>query len=172
VPIVQKKLLELAGWMARPSITATQMLDSMVTSSRPTRAEVADVRMRSSMAPTVMLSQETAIGSTRGAVTMMAAVAEQAESIAPYEDWNASRVRRSNKDPAYTLAHSLCVAARELLLDALIVPRCRAARPAWSPRTVLRFRSTALARPQTVRRCGLMWGVQAPRCPATRQPRR
>ena len=43
VPIVQKKLLALAGWMARPSITATQMLDSMVTSSRPTRAEVADV---------------------------------------------------------------------------------------------------------------------------------
>ena len=30
VPIVQKQLLELAGWMARPSITATQMLDSMV----------------------------------------------------------------------------------------------------------------------------------------------
>ncbi|HEV2998569.1 MAG TPA: pyruvate kinase, partial [Solirubrobacteraceae bacterium] len=37
VPAVQKRLLELAGWLARPSITATQMLDSMVTSSRPTR---------------------------------------------------------------------------------------------------------------------------------------
>src|SRR3954464_7205208 len=35
VPIVQKKLLALAGALARPSITATQMLDSMVTSSRP-----------------------------------------------------------------------------------------------------------------------------------------
>ena len=43
VPIVQKRLLALAGELARPSITATQMLDSMVTSSRPTRAEVADV---------------------------------------------------------------------------------------------------------------------------------
>jgi pyruvate kinase len=43
VPMIQKRLLALAGAMARPSITATQMLDSMVTSSRPTRAEVADV---------------------------------------------------------------------------------------------------------------------------------
>ncbi|MDX6676728.1 MAG: pyruvate kinase, partial [Solirubrobacteraceae bacterium] len=42
VPIVQKNLLSLAGTLARPSITATQMLDSMVASSRPTRAEVAD----------------------------------------------------------------------------------------------------------------------------------
>ncbi|MCL2768855.1 MAG: pyruvate kinase, partial [Solirubrobacterales bacterium] len=43
VPIVQKELLRLAGRLARPAVTATQMLDSMVTSSRPTRAEVADV---------------------------------------------------------------------------------------------------------------------------------
>ena len=43
VPMVQKRVLALAGAHARPSITATQMLDSMVASSRPTRAEVADV---------------------------------------------------------------------------------------------------------------------------------
>src|SRR5581483_10064451 len=43
VPILQKRLLEQAGRLARPSITATQMLDSMVSSSRPTRAEVADI---------------------------------------------------------------------------------------------------------------------------------
>src|SRR5207245_1737414 len=39
VPLVQKQLIDLAGRFARPSITATQMLDSMVASSRPTRAE-------------------------------------------------------------------------------------------------------------------------------------
>ncbi len=65
VPIVQKQLLELAGWMARPSITATQMLDSMVTSSRPTRAEVADVANAIlDGTDAVMLSQETAVGRT------------------------------------------------------------------------------------------------------------
>jgi len=63
VPIVQKQLLELAGLAARPSITATQMLDSMVSSSRPTRAEVADVANAIlDGTDAVMLSQETAIG--------------------------------------------------------------------------------------------------------------
>jgi len=82
VPIVQKQLLELAGWMARPSITATQMLDSMVSSSRPTRAEVADVANAIlDGTDAVMLSQETAIGAYPvGAVEMMAAVASSALS--------------------------------------------------------------------------------------------
>jgi pyruvate kinase len=63
VPIVQKRLLATAGAMARPSITATQMLDSMVSSSRPTRAEVADVANAIlDGTDAVMLSQETAIG--------------------------------------------------------------------------------------------------------------
>ncbi|HXN38758.1 MAG TPA: pyruvate kinase, partial [Solirubrobacteraceae bacterium] len=102
VPIVQKELLELAGFMARPSITATQMLDSMVSSSRPTRAEVADVANAIlDGTDAVMLSQETAVGAYPvEAVEMMAAVAVQAESIAPYERWNEERVRRTLSDPA------------------------------------------------------------------------
>ena len=101
VPIVQKQLLRLAGQLARPSITATQMLDSMVTSSRPTRAEVADVANAIlDGTDAVMLSQETAVGAYPvEAVAMMAAVAEQAEAIAPYERWNASRVRRTADRP-------------------------------------------------------------------------
>jgi pyruvate kinase len=63
VPMVQKQLLRIAGRLARPSITATQMLDSMVASSRPTRAEVADVANAIlDGSDAVMLSQETAIG--------------------------------------------------------------------------------------------------------------
>ena len=63
VPIVQKQLLRVAGRLARPSITATQMLDSMVASSRPTRAEVADVANAIlDGTDAVMLSQETAVG--------------------------------------------------------------------------------------------------------------
>jgi pyruvate kinase len=164
VPIVQKQLLELAGWMARPSVTATQMLDSMVVSSRPTRAEVADVANAIlDGTDAVMLSQETAIGGYPvEAVKMMAAVAEQAETVAPYERWNSSRVRRTESDPAYTIAHNLCIAARELRLDALIVPTLsgRSARLVSAHRPVVPIYALSPGK-ETVRRCGLMWGVRA-----------
>jgi pyruvate kinase len=164
VPIAQKKLLKLAGWMARPSITATQMLDSMVTSSRPTRAEVADVANAIlDGTDAVMLSQETAIGAYPvGAVEMMAAVAVQAESIAPYEAWNTSRVRRTEADTAYTVAHNLCLAARELNLDALVVPTLsgRSARLVSAHRPTVPIYALSPGK-ETVRRCCLMWGVQA-----------
>jgi pyruvate kinase len=164
VPIVQKELLRLSGWMARPSITATQMLDSMVISSRPTRAEVADVANAIiDGTDAVMLSQETAVGAYPvEAVATMAAIAEQAEAIAPYEDWNSSRVRRTEADPAYTLAHSLCVAARELSLDALIVPTLsgRSARLVSAHRPTVPIYALSPGK-ETVRRCGLMWGVTA-----------
>src|SRR4029077_18711652 len=108
VPIVQKKLLALAGALARPSITATQMLDSMVHSSRPTRAEVADVANAIlDGTDAVMLSQETAVGSYPvGAIQMMAAVARETEKVAPYQRWNDTRVRRDTRDPAYSVAQS------------------------------------------------------------------
>lgn len=164
VPIVQKQLLRLAGRLARPSITATQMLDSMVTSPRPTRAEVADVANAIlDGTDAVMLSQETAIGAYPvEAVATMASVAEQAEAIAPYEDWNASRVRRVDSDPAYTIAHSLCVAARELHLNALVIPTLsgRSARLVSAHRPTAPIYALSPGK-ETVRRCGLMWGVQA-----------
>ncbi len=164
VPAVQKKLLEQSGYLARPSITATQMLDSMVTSSRPTRAEVADVANAIlDGTDAVMLSQETAVGAYPvGAVEMMAAVAVETEKIAPYERWNTSRVRRAEADPAHTVAHSLCLAARELHLDALIVPTLsgRSARLVSAHRPTVPIYALSPGR-ETVRRCGLMWGVQA-----------
>jgi len=168
VPLVQKRLLELAGFMARPSITATQMLDSMVSSSRPTRAEVADVANAIlDGTDAVMLSQETAVGAYPvQAVEMMAAVAVQAESIAPYERWNESRVRRTKSDPAYTIAHNLCDAANELRLDALIVPTLsgRSARLVSAHRPTVPIYALSPGK-ETVRRCGLMWGVQAASMP-------
>jgi pyruvate kinase len=120
VPIVQKHVLALAGSLARPAITATQMLDSMVASSRPTRAEVADVANAIlDGTDALMLSQETAVGAFPvETVEMMAAIAERTEPEAPYERWNEERVRRDRRDPAYTVAYSACAAARQLELAA------------------------------------------------------
>jgi pyruvate kinase len=164
VPLVQKQLLRLAGRLARPSITATQMLDSMVSSSRPTRAEVADVANAIlDGTDAVMLSQETAVGSYPVAsVEMMASVAERTEHQLPYRTWNEERVRRDARDPAYTVAYSACAAARELHLAALVVPTLsgRSARLLSAHRPQVPIYALSPGR-ETVRRCNLMWGVQA-----------
>jgi pyruvate kinase len=164
VPIVQKQLLRIAGRLARPSITATQMLDSMVSSSRPTRAEVADVANAIlDGTDSVMLSQETAVGGYPvESVAMMAAIAERTEQTLPYQSWNEGRVRRDARDPAYTVAYSACAAARDLHLAALVVPTLsgRSARLISAHRPQVPIFALSPGR-ETVRRCSLMWGVQA-----------
>jgi pyruvate kinase len=164
VPMVQKQLLRIAGRHARPSITAPQMLDSMVSSSRPTRAEVADVANAIlDGSDAVMLSQETAIGAYPvGAVAMMASIAERTERALPYRDWNENRVRRDARDPAYTVAYSACAAARDLHLAAIVIPTLsgRSARLISAHRPEVPMYVLSPGR-ETVRRCALMWGVEA-----------
>ena len=164
VPIVQKQVIEGAGRLARPVITATQMLDSMVTSPRPTRAEVTDVANAIlDGSDAVMLSQETAVGAHPvGAVRMMAAIAARTEDIAPYERWNEERVKRDSRDPAYTIAYNACSGVRQLRLDALVVPTLsgRSARLISAHRPDVPIFALSPGK-ETVRRCALMWGVQA-----------
>jgi pyruvate kinase len=85
VPVLQKKLIELANKRNKPVITATQMLRSMVDSVRPTRAEAGDVANAVlDGTDAVMLSEETAMGNYPvRSVQFMAGISKNAETIYP-----------------------------------------------------------------------------------------
>src|SRR5204863_4040942 len=99
-------------------------------------------------------------------VAMLASVAERTELSAPYREWNEKRVRRDRRDPAYTIAYSACRAAHELGLSALVCPTLsgRSARLISAHRPNCPIYALSPGR-ETVRRCGLMWGVQASSLP-------
>ena len=81
VPLVQKQCVELARDMAKPVIVATQMLDSMITNSRPTRAEATDcANAVLDGADALMLSGETSVGEFAiEAVQTMARIIQKTE---------------------------------------------------------------------------------------------
>jgi len=164
VPQIQKRLLALAGRCSKPAITATQMLASMVRSTRPTRAEATDVANAVyDGTDALMLSEETAIGRYPiEAVRMMARIAEEAEKHLPYEDLRHTRTRHAEHDVADTVSYAAVAAAYQLNLAALVVPTRSGRTPrlvsAHRPRVPVLALSERLA---TVRRVNLLFGVRS-----------
>ena len=162
VPVVQRQLLALAGRHSRPSITATQMLASMVGSPRPTRAEVSDVAAAIYQGTdAVMLSEETAVGEYPvEAVRMMDRIAHEAEPDLPYGDWLFNRVTTEASDVAGSVARAAVGSTYTLGLAAVVVPT----RSGRTARLVSAHRPSVpvLAvspRIETVRRLRLLFGV-------------
>ena len=164
VPVIQKELIRLAGRLSRPSITATQMLASMVNSSRPTRAEVADVANAIwDGTDAVMLSEETAVGSHPvEAVQVMDRIARETEQALPYGEWVFRRTDQEVQDVADSVAQSAVTAVYRLGLKAMVVPTVsgRTARlvSAHRPRVPVLAVSPRI---ETVRRMNLLFGTQA-----------
>ncbi len=121
VPRVQREILALGHRMAVPVIVATQMLESMIESPVPTRAEVSDVAFAvHDGADAVMLSGETAIGSHPiEAVRNMAAIAETAEIYTSPE-----LKRAADPEPVdhvSVVANAACLAAEQVKASMIVV---------------------------------------------------
>ena len=161
VPLVQKRLLALAGRRAKPTITATQMLESMVHSTRPTRAEVADVANAIfDGTDAVMLSQETAVGRHPVlAVEMMASIARSTERELPYGRWLAERGPQANNQ-YHAIAFGAVGGVYQLGLKGIVAPTNTGTTArlisAYRPRAPVLALSPSL---DVVRRCQLLWGV-------------
>ena len=162
VPLVQKRLLRLAGEYATPSITATQMLESMVNSTRPTRAEVADVANAIfDGTDCVMLSQETAVGRYPvEAVAMMASIAETTERELPHGRLLVERGVKRGGGEAATIAFGAVGAIFQLDLKAIVAPTFTGttARLISAHRPSVPVIALSPSR-DVVRRCSFLWGV-------------
>ncbi|MEX0941904.1 MAG: pyruvate kinase [Pseudomonadales bacterium] len=125
VPVAQDELITMARARGKPVIVATQMLESMITQSRPTRAEVTDVSHAVvSGADAVMLSGETAVGQYPvEAVEIMDRVAKQTEAhLWSQGHYGLVTANREPPLPVWTvIANSTSNMSRDLMARAVMV---------------------------------------------------
>ncbi len=164
VPPLQKQIVNAARTAGKPVIVATQMLESMIESPAPTRAEVSDVANAVyDGADAVMLSAETAAGDwPEEAVTIMHRIAKQVEEDEAY----LPRVRFLDTPPDRTtadaLAHSCMTVADTVSIAAIAVftgSGSTARRVARERPSVPMMVLTPSMR--TARRLALLWGAHA-----------
>ncbi len=165
VPGLQKRITRMTRRAGKPVVVATQMLESMIVSPVPTRAEVSDVATAVfEGADAVMLSAESAAGQYPvEAVATMNRIAEEVETDRVYRDVIAGQ-RAAAPDP--TGADAIAVAARDMAETLDLKAVC-----AWTSSGSTAFR-IARERPHppilaltpnrdTARRLALVWGVHA-----------
>ena len=166
VPVLQKRIIRLCNRHRIPVITATQMLDSMQASERPTRAEATDVANAVlDGSDAVMLSGETAIGlHPRGAVRMMSRIAVEAEKDPDFQIAGLREEAHRTRHAAHPITEAVtegAVAAARQLDAALIVVATHTGKTALSVSSK-RSRIPVLAltdRADSARRMALYFGV-------------
>ena len=169
VPHLQKSIVRHCVERAVPVITATQMLESMVTAPSPTRAEVSDVANAVfDGTDALMLSGETAVGHDPAEVVRtMSRIAERAEAEASYRQWaeRLGRVQRTRWDTtADPITAALTHAASQAAHDVGVAAILCCTRSGRTARAMARFRPEPQLiglspDPATVRSMALSWGV-------------
>lgn len=162
VPPIQKRLIRKSRAAGKPVIVATQMLESMIESPMPTRAEVSDVATAIyEGSDAIMLSAESAAGQFPvEAVTTMSSVAAQVESDPTYVEI----IESSRRIEHATVADGIVAAAREIAEKTNVKAICCYSQSGKTALLVARERPrvpiialTTLDR--TARRLALSWGI-------------
>lgn len=161
VPKVQKYLIKKCRLLGKRVITATEMLESMITNPRPTRAEISDVANAVYDGTSVlMLSGETAAGKHPvEAVKNMAEIAECTEKNIDYQNWfyHTDFDMRSNID---AISHAACALAIDVKAKCIVVSSLSGK----TARFVSRFRCPAdiigtTTSDRVWRKLNMSWGV-------------
>jgi pyruvate kinase len=162
VPMAQKRIIAAANRAAKPVITATQMLLSMVTHSRPSRAEATDVANAIlDGTDAVMLSEETAAGQFPvEAVKFLDRVSRVTEANFPYPEWLRARAASSGQEIPQAVSYAACDMAMDLEAQAILTNT----ESGSTARLISRFRPRApivavTPHASTWRRLCLTWGV-------------
>jgi pyruvate kinase len=161
VPVLQRRIVACAKRQLRPVIVATEMLQSMVTARRPTRAEASDVAHAVfDGADAVMLSAETAVGDhPPRAVQTMARIVEEAERFQRSRGDRPSSATRGSM--AESIAFNAANVAEETGASAIVAftrsgRTARLVSQARSPVPLVALSPDA----HTCRRMSLLWGVE------------
>lgn len=164
VPTIQKDLIARCNRASKPVITATQMLESMITNARPTRAEVTDVfNAILDGTDAVMLSGESARGAyPTETVRVMAEIAREVEKNYPHEMLQARRLENVQPDIATSIAEAATRSAEELKLPYIVTGTTTGN----TAHHISAFRPTARIIALTpvvevARRLALIWGVDS-----------
>lgn len=162
VPLAQKEIIKKCNRAGKPVITATQMLDSMVESPVPTRAEVTDVANAIfDGTDALMLSNETAIGRyPLKAVRMMAQIALETEAALPYRERLSDRGGDLEPQPDDAISYAACHTAHQLGAVAIVAFTTSGS----TARRVSKYRPAVpilarVADARVKRRALLYWGV-------------
>lgn len=166
VPILQRKIMNLARAHQKPVIVATEMLQSMVTATRPTRAEASDVATAVfEGTDAVMLSGETASGAhPELVVRMMSRIVHEAE-ISSFYNPLPSEVPGTKANVAEAIARNACDIARDISARFIVAftESGDTARYASKHRPVVPVVAFS-PNEGTRRRLSLLWGVVPSKC--------